>query len=35
MDLKVILDKTINIAPLNKAIDKVKVYKGYKNNEEI
>jgi len=31
MDLKIILDKVINIAPLQKAIDKVKLDKGYKN----
>jgi len=35
MDLKIILDKVLNIAPLDRAIEKVKLDKGYLNNEEI
>jgi len=35
MDLKIILDKVINIAPLQKAIDKVKLDKGYKNTQDM
>lgn len=35
MDLKIILDKVINFDALNKAIDTIKLDKGYQNTQEI
>lgn len=35
MDLDIILNKVISIAPLDKAISKIKLDKGYQNTQEI